>query len=167
MPIAMRLPLAAAGMLVLCVSTRSAGAQTCNLNPCTDPVTASATINSVARLSITSTTTALTSPKGVDFGTSAGVNNSGPTLTVKSNAGYTLTAAAATSTWTGGSNNKPATDLKMTVNGGSVTALGQVAHSTTATAGTSYTIGYNTIYSFTVDKPGTYSLVVNYTLTAP
>lgn len=149
------------------VSTRNSAAQTCNANPCTVPVTATATINSVARLTVSTTTTTLTAPKAADFGAGAGVTSSGPTLTVKSNAGYTLTASAATTTWTGGANNKPASDLKMNVNSGSFTALGQVAHSTTATAGTSYTIGYNTIYSFTVDKPGAYSLVVNYTLTAP
>jgi hypothetical protein len=138
------------------------GGATCTLN-----VSATASINSVARLSITTTTTTLTTPATTDFGTTAGVNSVGPTITVKANAGYTLTASAASGTWTGGSNSKPAADLKMTVNGGTLTALGQVAQTTAPTSGTSYAIGYNTIYNWVVDKPGSYSLVVKYTLTAP
>jgi hypothetical protein len=35
------------------------------------------------------------------------------------------------------------------------------------TSGTTFNIFYNTIYNFTTDIPGSYSLVVNYTLTAP
>ena len=50
------------------------GGATCPLN-----VSATATINSVARLSISSTTTALTTPTVSDFGAVAGVNSSGPT----------------------------------------------------------------------------------------
>jgi hypothetical protein len=142
--------------------------QTCNGGAsCPLNVSATATINSVARLSISSTTTTLTTPAVSDFGSAAGVNSTGPTLTVKSNAGYTLTASAASGTWSGGNNNKLASDLKMTVNGGSVTALGQVGQSANATSGTTFTMGYNTIYSFTVDAPGSYSLVVKYTLSAP
>ncbi len=138
------------------------GGATCALN-----VSATASINSVARLSISTTATTLTTPATSDFGTGAGVNSAGPSVTVKANAGYTLTASAASATWTGGGGNKPATDLKMKVNGGSLTALGQVAQTTIGTTGTTYTIGYNAIYNWTVDVPGTYSLVVNYTLTAP
>jgi hypothetical protein len=142
--------------------------QTCNGGAsCPLTVSATATINSVARLSISSPTTTLTTPSVADFGSATGVNSTGPTLTVKSNTGYTLTASAASSTWSGGNNNKPATDLKMTVNGASPIALGQVGQSANATGGTTFTIGYNTIYSFTVDTPGSYSLVVKYTLSAP
>jgi hypothetical protein len=138
------------------------GGATCLLN-----VSATASINSVARLSISTTTTTLTTPATADFGTTAGVNSTGPTITVKANTGYTLTASAVSGSWTGGSNTKPATDLKMKVNGGALTALGQVAQTATATGGTSYAIGYNTIYNWAVDTPGSYSLVVKYTLTAP
>jgi hypothetical protein len=133
-------------------------------------VNATATINAVARLSINTTATTLLAPKAADFGAAAGVNSTGPTITVKSNQGYTLTASAAASTWTGtggGANTKPATDLTFNVNGGSFAPLGQIAQSNAATAGTAYTIGYKTTYNFAVDKPGNYALVVNYTLTSP
>lgn len=102
----------------------------------------------------------------MDFGTSAGVASNGPTLTVSANAGYTLTASPNAASWSG-PGTKPATDLKMNVGGGSYAALGQVGTATAATASTSYVVGYNTIYNWTTDIPGSYSLVVNYTLTAP
>jgi hypothetical protein len=51
----------------------------------------------------------------------------------------------------------------MNVNAGSNVALGQVGTSAAATATTDYATGYNTIYNWTTDIPGVYSLVVNYT----
>jgi len=128
----------------------------------------SATVPTVARLGITSTMTTLNAPLAADFATVAGVNSGGPTLNVRANAGYTLTASAATPNWTGPvGSSKPATDLKMNVDGAGNVALGQVGTSSVATATTDYVIAYNTIYNWTTDIPGTYSLVVNYTLTAP
>lgn len=159
-----------ATIVLLSISARGMMAQQpCNGGAsCVLPITATATINTVARLTITSTTTALTAPKGSDFGTSAGVTTAGPTVTVLSNTGYTLTAAASTSTWTGpAGTSKPAGDLKMQVGTGAVVSLGQVGTSATGTAGTAYAISYNTIYNWTTDTPGAYTLVVNYTLTAP
>ena len=158
------------GLVVLSagLARTAAAQQTCNGGAsCPLTVSATATINSVARLSISSATTTLTTPTISNFGTAAGVDSPGPTVTVKSNTGYTLTASAGASTWSGGANDKPASDLKMKINGGSAVALGQVGQSANATSGTTFTIGYNTIYSFTVDTPGSYSLVVKYTLSAP
>ena len=165
------LTLSSTAVLVFLVS-RPAAAQACNNTApalsCTVPVVATATINSVARLSITSATTTLTAPASADFGVGAGVSSSGPTVTVMSNTGYTLTASASTATWTGPAGaNKPATDLKMKIGAGAVVALGQVGTSNAGTAGTNFVVSYNTIYNWTTDKPGSYSLVVNYTLTAP
>lgn len=147
-----------------CNGTISAGHSTCTL-----PVVATAVINTVAKLSTTSLTTTLSAPQAIDFGTSAGVTTAGPTFTVKSNRAFALTASAATATWTGPSGtSKPASDLKMKVGaGGTVVGLGPVGTSSTGTAGTTFDIFYNTIYNFETDKPGAYSLVVNYTLTAP
>jgi hypothetical protein len=128
----------------------------------------SATVPTVARLQISTTTTTLTAPLAADFGTAAGVNTTGPSLNVKANAGYTLTASAAASTWTGpATSSKPAADLKMNVDNAGVVALGVVGSSTAATASKDYGIVYNVIYNWTTDIPGVYSLVVNYTLTAP
>ena len=136
--------------------------------PCRVTSTVSATVPTVARLSIDNALTTLTAPLAADFGTAAGVTSNGPTLSVSANAGYTLTAAAAAANWTGpATSSKPSTDLKMKVGAGSIVALGQVGTASAATANTDYVIAYNTIYNWTTDIPGSYSLVVNYTLTAP
>ena len=153
-------------------------------NPCSDnrsgsascsiTATVSATVNSELQMTFSLCTSAsgsncnttLTAPKAQDFGNASGVSSSGPTLTVKANTNYTLTAAAASATWSGGGNDKPASDLRFSVNGGSFGALSQVGQGA-ATAGKPYAIGYNTLYNWTIDKPGNYSLVVNYTLTSP
>jgi len=157
-----------ASVLAPSVRAQCNGAAATGTASCTLPVVATATINAVARLSISSTATTLTAPTAGDFGTIDGVTSAGPTVTVMSNTGYTLTASAAASTWTGPTGaSKPATHLKMKVGAGSVMALGQVGTSTTGTASTNYVISYNAIYDWTTDKPGSYSLVVNYTLTAP
>src|SRR5689334_10351498 len=82
--------------------------QTCDGGAsCQLTVSATATINTVALLKISESTTPLTVPSTAAFGVAAGVNSNGPTLTVKSNAGYTLTASPGAGNWTGGNNNKP------------------------------------------------------------
>ena len=132
--------------------------------------TVSATVPTVARLFATSTTTTLTAPMAVNFGDPAGVPSVGPTINVKSNTGYTLTTSSAANWTSPAGTTKLATDLKMNVNGGSNVALGQVAPPTTgptSNSGNDYIIGYNTLYNFATDIPGVYSLIVNYTLTAP
>ena len=169
-PLMRALPLAliVATTALLTGAARSASAQCNGGATCTLAVTATATINSVARLSISSSTTTLTTPTAADFGASGGVNSNGPTITVLANAGYTLTASPATANWSGpATSSKPATDLRMKVGTGSVVPLGQVGQASIGTTGTPYAISYNTLYNWTTDKPGNYSLVVNYTLVAP
>ena len=157
-----------AALLLGVAAPRAASSQTVCNGPGSCPVTATSTVNSVARLTVTSTTTTLTAPKAVNFGAAAGVTTTGPTVTVMSNTGYTLTASAGTATWSGPpGTTKPASDLKMKVDAGSIVPLGRVGSATAGTASAPYAITYNTVYGFTTDKPGTYTLVVNYTLTAP
>ncbi len=129
--------------------------------------TVSLTLGKYARLSIDNTSSSLTVPQASDFGTVAGVNSTGPTLTVSSNAPWTLTASTAAG-WTGtGNNSKPLSDIKAKVGAGSFTAFPFTAASGSAIANDGHAVTYNTIYNFVTDTPGTYSLVVNYTLTAP
>jgi hypothetical protein len=155
-------------LAIALMAPRNASAQcTGGATGCQFTLSGQATINAVARLSISSATTPLTAPHASDFGTTTGVNTSGPTVTVLSNANYTLTSSA--SGWTGtGNHAKPVADLTMSINGGGFTALGIVGSAGTApTAGSNYVIGYNTIYNWLIDTPGTYVLAINYTLTAP
>jgi len=129
--------------------------------------TVSVTLGKYARLSIDATTTPLTVPTALQFGTAAGVNSPGPTLTVSSNTAWTLTASTAAA-WTGSGNNaKPTSDIKAKVDAGSLTAFPFTAASGSAIASDPHTVVYNTIYNFVTDTPGSYSLVVNYTLSAP
>ena len=57
----------------------------------------------------------------------------------------------------------------VSVNDGAFVALGQLAHpsSGTTATGTAYAVKYNTKYNWTTDRPGTYTLLVKYTLSAP
>jgi len=159
--------------LVVCaVAPRPAVAQCFspnNSNACSLQVTGTVKLNAVATLSITSSNTTLVAPKASDFGASAGVTSTGPTVTVLSNGAYALTASAP-SQWSGPSgSSKPSTDLTISVNNGSFVALGALAHPSAGTpaAGTPYAVKYNTKYNWTTDGPGAYTLLVKYTLTAP
>ena len=115
----------------------------------------------------------LTPPTAANFATVAGVNTAAAArITVSSNATYTITAAAASATFSGGSNSKPSSTLKYTTDGftslKAVTGAGSALVMTAAvTASAVYTIGYNTTYAWLQDTPGTYTLAINYTLTAP
>ncbi len=152
----------------ICTGTGSAHAGGCVVQNIV-----SSTVPYVARMTLSQGLTTLVAPAVADFNTPAGVNTlAALTLTVNSNAAYKITAAAAATNFTGGSGNKLAGDLTYTVDGGTTfqalagagTTLGTLA---SATASTVYTIGYNTKYSWTIDTPGTYTLALNYTLTAP
>lgn len=140
---------------------------------CTIGINMQAATNYVARLTLASNTTTLTAPTAAAFGSAAGVNNAAAnTLTVYSNAAYTVTAAAAAPNFTGGSGSKPASSVRYTTdnfaNLKSVAGTGtQLAAGAVATGGLAYIIGYNTTYSWTQDTPGTYTLAIRYTLTAP
>jgi hypothetical protein len=140
----------------------TAGTGACAVNN-----TASLTLGKYARLSIDNVTTTLATPAASDFGTVGGVTTTGPTLTVSSNAPWTLTASAAAS-WTGSGNNaKPVTDIKAKAGAGSLTAFPFAAATGSAVTGNTTAMSYNTIYNFVTDTPGSYSLVVSYTLSSP
>jgi hypothetical protein len=166
------LSLTVSAATICAVAPRQASAQCTSpnsSNTCTLQLTGTVRLNSVATLSITTGTTTLTAPKASDFGTAAGVTSTGPTVTVKSNGSYALTASAPTQ-WSGPSGTtKPSSDLTIKVNSGAFVALGQLANPSSGTpaAGTPYAVQYNTKYNWTTDKPGTYTLLVKYTLTAP
>jgi hypothetical protein len=146
---------------------------TASASPCQVQNTVSATIPWVARMEIASATT-LPSPTAQDFGATGGKSTTTPTaLTVSANAGVTVTATAATAAWSG-PYAKPASDLRIFLPASPSTFLtlnnttGQpVFNSTAATAATTVNIGYNVLYSWGTDVPGSYSLAVNYTLTSP
>jgi hypothetical protein len=132
----------------------------------------------VVRLQMSPASTALTPPTPADF--DAGFNaTTGPTFTVSANAAWTLHLRASTTEWTATNTSpgaparttKPAADLKWsTASNGAFAALttsdvNLVAGSATASSVT--TLFFQTLYSWTLDTPGNYSLSVVLTLTAP
>ena len=143
--------------------------------PCSIGNTVQASVPFVARMEMQSSTT-LPQPVANDFGNTAGLSTPSATptvLTVRANAGYKVTATAAANTWTGPvGSSKASTDLRVFVNNSTTmqalsTTGVNIFTESTPTAGTAINIGYNVLYQWLTDVPGSYSLAVNYTLTAP
>jgi hypothetical protein len=136
---------------------------------------ATLTIPDVMQLTLTSTSTALTTPVAADY--DAGfVANTGPTATVKSNRAWRLQISAGAATWTAVSTppftaraSKPAADLQWGT-GGPFTALTTTAATAASgggTGGTPASFVFHTVYSWGLDTPGSYSLAIVFTLLAP
>lgn len=159
----------------------AAGAQ-CNASgaggTCNQTGSVSMTAGRVVRLQMTAASTALTSPTPTDF--DAGFNaTTGPTLTVSSNAAWTLHIRSAAALWTATNTSpgaparttKPAADLRWsTAVAGTFTALTTTDVNLVtgaATASNATTLFLHTFYSWTLDTPGNYSLAVVLTLTSP
>ena len=145
---------------------------------CTQPGSASMTPGRVVRLQMTAASTSLTAPTPTDF--DAGFNSTtGPTLTVSANAGWTLLLRSAGTFWTATNTSpgaparttKPAADLRWsTAANGTFNALttGDITLVTgSATASNATTLYFQTLYNWTLDTPGNYSLSVVLTLTSP
>lgn len=170
-----------ATMLCAVIAPRMSLAQcTANGAPanCGVPGSVSMTAGRVVRLQMSAGSTALTAPTTSDF--DGGFNSTtGPTLTVSANAAWTLHIRAASALWTATNTspgaparaNKPATDLRWSLaSGGGFAALTTTDAnliSGTATAGTAATLYFQTLYNWTLDTPGNYSLSIVLTLTSP
>jgi hypothetical protein len=145
---------------------------------CGLPGSVSMTAGRVVRLQMSAGSTALTAPTPADF--DAGFNaTSGPTLTISANASWTLSVRAAAATWTATNTSpgaparttKPAADLKWSTasNGSFVSLTTSDVNLITgsATASNATTLYFETLYSWTLDTPGNYSLSIVLTLTSP
>lgn len=145
---------------------------------CGVPGSVSMTAGRVVRLQMSAGATALTAPTTADF--DAGFNSTtGPTLTVSANAPWTLHIRAGAATWTATNTSpgvpartsKPATDLKWsTVAGSGFAALTTSDASLvggSATASSATTLYFQTLYDWTLDTPGNYSMSIVLTLTSP
>lgn len=171
--------IAAAAMSAVLAGTAQAqvnctGSSSAHMQNCTATNQVSASVPYVARIQISAPTTTLTMPTAENFETTEGVSDANAvSLSVKANAGYKITASAATANWLGGSGSKEVSDLSITTdnfaNKSALSSTGTVAIATAnaPTGGTTYNIGYNVKYNWLTDTPGTYTLTVNYTLTAP
>jgi hypothetical protein len=141
---------------------------------CTVSTSTSITIPKVLQLTLSTIAQTLAAPAEADF--DAGHKDAaGPVATVRTNAAWTLQIKTAAATWTavgvGARANKPSTDLQWSNVSGSgyagLTTGATTVTSGTATAATNVSFFYRVLYGWTVDTPGTYSLVVVFTLTTP
>ena len=159
----------AAGLLL--VGTTAAQAQTCTTASCTVTHTVSATAPTVLNLTLSGLTTTLTNPTATDFDVAAGIDNAGPTASLKSNKNASVTISTAAANWTGPvGTTKSVGDLRWrTSGGGPGTALSGTAADVIASGkGTrSATITWNTFWALATDEPGAYSLAPTFTLVAP
>ncbi len=159
---------------VLSLGTTSVvAAQTATGNPATVSVTASATVNDMLQLTLSSITTDLGTPTVADF--NAGYLNAvGPTATVKSNRAWTVNVKGHTATFTGSGTANPtksAADLQWGTTAGTYnhdmsTVAPLATGAATANSG-ALPIFFHTLWNYATDSPGTYSLVVDFTLSAP
>jgi hypothetical protein len=170
-------------LILLAAGTRTAQAQTCTApgggGTCsTANIAASMTTGTVVQLTLSATSTALTAPGSAAY--DAGfVANSGPSATVQCNTSCRLQISAATAFWSATTTvvsaparvNKPAADLNWsTSSGGTFTGLTTspaTVQSSSATAGSTVNLFYQTNYAWGLDTPGNYSLTVVFTLAAP
>jgi hypothetical protein len=153
--------------------TASGAPASCNLAG-----SVSMTAGRVIRLQVSAGSTALTAPTPADF--DAGFNSTtGPSLTISSNAAWTLHVRASAALWTATNTSpgaparttKPAADLKWsTASNGAFNALTTtdvMLVGGSATASNATTLYFQTLYNWTLDTPGNYSLAVILTLTSP
>jgi hypothetical protein len=126
------------------------------------------------RLSLDGAATALTAPLIGDFNGlgQASINDAGPTATVQSNRDWKVTVVGTTASFTGNAYNKSAADLNWEANGAGGTYANDMStpatlYSGNATNGSSKQIMYRTDWTLATDGPGSYQMVVQFTVSAP
>ena len=173
--------LLAAMVLGSAISVNQASAQCSgNAGSCNTTNTASVSVNALVKLGMGSAATALTSPTADQVEVGANIADAGPSFTVKANRSWSLNIKTTNaSNWTYvGSNGgtKPVSDLTWS----NAVAGSYVGISTTdalltsgagATNGAAAQVFFKTVWAagFTQpsNAPGTYSLPVVFTLSAP
>ena len=160
-------------LALLAANVVQARAQTCNTNPCSLNDTAKVTVTTVLRLTLSAAATPLTPPTEAAYDAGFMLDN-GPVVGVKSNRAWTVKISANAALWTaanGANASKAAGNLQWaTTVAGPYTGLSTspVNFITgSGTGNTSQTAYYKTLWSYSSDTPGDYSLVVVYTLSAP
>jgi hypothetical protein len=171
----------AAMVLGTAIGANQANAQcTGNSGSCNTINTASVSVNAVVKLGMGAATTSLTSPTADQIETGATIADGGPTFTIKANRSWTLnikTSNVSNWSYTGSfTGTKPISDLTWSnAVGGTFAGLSSTdavflsgAGATNATAAQAF---FRTVWAagFTQPSnvPGTYSLPVVFTLSAP
>jgi hypothetical protein len=173
--------LLAAMVLGTAIGASQANAQCSgNAGTCNTTNTASVTVGALVKLVMSSATTSLTNPTADDVDAGNVIANDGPTFTIKANRSWTLkirSQNAASWTYLGSNSGvKPISDLSWaTASGGTFAAItgsdATFASSASSSNGTAAQAFFKTSWlsDFTSasNAPGTYSLPIVFTLTAP
>lgn len=167
-------------LATLIIATRASAQCSGNAGSCNTSNTASVIIPALVKLGMSATTTSLTPPTADQVDIGAVIADAGPTFTVKANRSWTVNIRSGNPTnWTYvGSNSgvKPISDLTWSnaVAGSyvAITAADAVLTSgASASSGTAAAAFFKTNYpaglANAANAPGTYSLPVVFTLTAP
>jgi hypothetical protein len=173
--------LLAAMVLGTAISASQANAQCSgNAGTCNTTNTASVTVGALVKLGMSSAATALTNPTADDVAAGNVLSDAGPSFTIKANRSWTLkikSQNAASWTYVGSDAGvKPISDLAWsTAAGGTFAAI--TAADATFTSGASSTNGtaaqaffktsWTNDFTSASNAPGTYSLPIVFTLTAP
>jgi hypothetical protein len=170
------------GTIVMAVPTFVA-AQVCNqtgaAGSCTVNVTTTITLPTLPyHLTVGSATTAFGTVTSTNF--DAGFAElAGPSVTVQANKPWSVGISSTATFWTATNTDptnparttKPRADLHWSNTSGlvgtAVTGTVTTIGSGTGTAGTVIPFFFRTIWNYTVDTPGNYSISVTFTLTAP
>jgi hypothetical protein len=173
--------LLAAMVLGSAISVNQADAQcTGNAGSCNTTNTASVSVNALVKLGMSSVTTSLSSPTADQIEAGATIADAGPSFTVKANRSWTLNVKTNNPiSWTYVGSNagvKPVSDLTWS-NAAAGTFVGisptdaPFLSGASATNGTAAQAFFRTVWAagFTQpsNAPGTYSLPVVFTLSAP
>jgi hypothetical protein len=166
--------------LVTAIYARQTDAQCIGVNTCNTTNTVSVTVGALVQLDMSSTTTTLTNQTATDIGAASVIPDPGPTFTIRANRSWTLNIRsqnATTWTYVGTSGGvKPIGHLSWsTAAGGTFAAVTNAdaifTSGTTASSGTPASAFFRTSWAggfgAASNAPGTYSLPVIFTLTAP
>lgn len=153
-----------------------------NAGTCNTTNTASVTVGTLVKLGMSSATTSLTAPTADQVAVGANIDNDGPTFSIKANKSWSLKIKAQPAVagfWDYSGPNggqKPIGDLAWaTSSGGSYNAItasdATFASGASASNGTAaqafFRVSWLNDFSSASNAPGTYSLPIVFTLTAP
>jgi hypothetical protein len=133
----------------------------------------SVVVQRTVRITITPTVATFPNPDATDFGNGFSVAL-GHTAVIKANSAWQMLISSSQTLWTaggGGRTDKPESDLLWGLSsGGSFAAMTsspvQVANGS-ATNSTSVSIYYKVLWAWNLDTPGTYTLPLTLTISAP
>ena len=174
-------PLLAAMVLATAIGASQASAQCSgNAGTCNTVNTASVTVGTLVKLGMSSPSTSLTNPSADDVDAGNVIADAGPTFTIKSNRSWTLKIKSqnATSWDYVGSNAgvKPISDLSWSTSAGGTyaaisntdaTFLSGASASNGTPAQAFFKTSWVSDFTSASNAPGTYSLPIVFTLTAP